>query len=103
MKESDTPIKVVGDTVESCTDIPKSGIFGVLGIKEKKCFTSQLEDVELNQVLVGGNEFAWNYDGKGSEIIIYVTFDGVPKTVNEMGEIYNKILDKNRVKYPEVI
>ena len=35
MKESDTPIKVVGDTVESCTDIPKSGIFGVLGIKEK--------------------------------------------------------------------
>jgi len=102
MRETGSPIKIEGDTVESCVDVPKAGVLRVLGVKEKKCFTNELEDIELDQVLVGGNEFEWSFDG-GNNLVVYVTFDGVPKTVNEMGEIYMKIFDQNRVRYPEVI
>ena len=102
MKESRDPIKIEGDTVESCVDVPKSGVLGALGVKEKKCFTSELEDIELDQVLIGGNEFEWSYDG-GSNVVIYVTYDKMPNTVNEMGDIYTRIFDKERVRYPEVI
>jgi len=103
MKESDNPIKIEGETVEHCSDFPRGGVLGVLGFTEKKCFTNELEDVELDQVLVGGNEFEWSYDGDGDEIIIFVTFDGIPKTLDEMGGIYGRVLDKNKVRYPELI
>ena len=102
MKESESPIKIEGDTVENCVDVPKGGVLGILGIKEKKCFTSELEDVDLDQVLVGGNEFEWRYNG-GREINLYVAFDRIPSTVNEMGEIYGRVSSLERVKYPEII
>ena len=77
-------------------------MLGVFGFKDRKCFTSELEDVELNQVLVGGNEFEWSYNGAGDEITIYITYDKIPKTVSEMSDVYSKFLDLNRVRYPEV-
>tara|TARA_Y100000034_G_scaffold100701_1_gene124460 strand:+ start:997 stop:2913 length:1917 start_codon:yes stop_codon:yes gene_type:complete len=103
MREANTPIKVKGETVEYCTSLPRPGILGALGAKEKKCFTNELEDVELEEVLVGGNEFEWIYDGSGDELTIYVTFDGIPGTVEEMGNVYDRISDQNRVRLPELI
>ena len=102
IKESKEPLTIKGDTVENCADIPKFGILGVFGFKDKKCFTNKLDDVKLDQVLVGGNEFEWNYNGGGNELTIYITYDRIPRTVNEMGEIYSKFLDTNRVRYPEL-
>ena len=102
MRKSDNPIKIEGNTVENCADVPKSGILGVFGFKDRKCFTNELEDVELDQVLVGGNEFEWSYDKDGDEIIIYINYDGIPRTVNEMGEIYSRVSDASRVRLPEL-
>jgi len=102
MKESEEPIKIEGNTVENCADIPKSGVLGILGLKDKKCFTNKLDDVELIQVLVGGNEYEWSYDGIGNEITVYVSYDKIPRTVNEMADVYGKFLDASRVRYPEL-
>src|SRR3989344_1700831 len=102
MKEPNQPMTIEGTTVENCADIPKSGILGVFGVKEKKCFTNNLEPVELDQVLIGGNEFEWRYDGSGDEITIYATLDKIPTNVNELGEIYSRVSDQSRVHYPEI-
>jgi len=103
MRETNSPLKIEGGSIENCIEVPKENILGAFGAKDKKCFTNELDDVELDQVLVGGNEFEWNYDGQGSQITIYVTYDGIPSTVNEMGENYGRISNKERVRYPEVI
>ncbi|MFH1209599.1 MAG: hypothetical protein V1663_02310 [archaeon] len=104
MKSSQEPMKIEGNNVEYCNDIPRGGILGALGLTEKKCFTNKLDDVELDQVLVGGNEFKWSYDGNdGDRLTIYVTYDKMPSTVTEMGDIYQRVFDESRVRYPEVI
>jgi len=103
MKEANEKILVKGDNVEYCTTMPRSGILGVLGATQKKCFTSKLDDVELDQVLVGGNEFKWTYEGTGERLDLYVTYDKIPNTVSEMGDIYEKVFDESRVTYPEVV
>ena len=103
MKESDVPIKVEGEEVEYCSEIPKGGVLGFLGFKENKCFKSELEPVELDQILIGGNEFNWNYEVDAVEMIIYITYDSIPKTVTDMADVYKNIFDENRVRYPELI
>jgi len=102
MKESNQPILIKGDTVESCSTIPREGVLGFLGLKQEKCFETELEDVELETVMVGGNEFLWGYNF-GSEMTIYVNYDKVPKTVTEMGNVYQNIFNSNNVRYPEVL
>ena len=92
-----------GEEVEYCSDIPKGGVLGFLGFKENKCFKSELEPVELDQILIGGNEFKWNYEVDAVEMIIYITYDSIPKTVTDMADVYKNIFDENRVRYPELI
>ena len=103
MKETDNPISIEGDTVEHCTDVPRAGVLGALGFNEKKCFTNELEDVELDQLLIGGNEFEWSYDGTGNEITVYIDFNKIPSTVAELSEAYNNIINDREVRLPEVI
>jgi len=103
MKKSNKPLTIKGETVKHCSNIPKGGVLGVLGFTEKKCFETELEDVEMEQVLVGGNEFSWSYEGSGTQITVYVNYDGVPNTITEMNSNYEKLFNQNRVRYPELI
>ena len=51
---SDSTIKFPATKSEKCTDIPKSGIFSLFGVTEKKCFTIEIPEQVTSFAVSGG-------------------------------------------------
>ncbi len=61
-------IRIPGMQKEYCSEVPKSGILGVLGMTEERCFDVDLPSQQLSNVISGG--------GKGTD---YLTADRLEK------------------------
>ena len=81
--------------IESCVDVPREGILGILGSTEKKCVTNTVEESKLDSAIIGGAEFIWEVSQSeleaGNKIIFYSVRDKFPRSVEEMSEIYANI------------
>jgi len=66
-------ITIPGVKNEKCTEVPKSGILGVFGMTEEKCFTIDIPAQTITSLISGG--------GKGSD---YFTDDMLEKGVLEI-------------------
>jgi hypothetical protein len=92
---SNSSINVKGTTSEKCVDVLKTGFLGIFGSTEKKCFTFQIPDSNLESVVFGGG--SQNYYISESELenydslIIESPRFNVPKTIEEVSLNYNNL------------
>lgn len=93
-------IRLNEDTVQTCIDVPKAGIFGFIGMKEKRCVENKVDALTLDQVLVGGAEFRWRVLRKdlanSNKVTFYVKREDVPRNVGELGLIHQKIVENSK-------
>jgi len=89
---SDSKITLPGIEEEQCSEVPKSGILGILGMTEEKCFDISLPSQKLSRVISAG--------GKGEDYLIESQLeDGVleiktnsiplPRSLDELQDGYN--------------
>ena len=87
-------IHIEGEKIKQCVDVPKGGFLGLL-FKEEKCFETEIEDTDLDNVIIGGNNFEFYFDRENlvtdNKIVIYVTVDKIPTTNEEIMNIYNSL------------
>ncbi|MFH1501035.1 MAG: hypothetical protein ABIE22_03770 [archaeon] len=87
-------ITVPGIDEQICNDVPKSGLLGIVGITEEKCFDIKTEDQKIDNSISGG--------GKGEEyfiesqlqlgkVMINVNSIPVPDSIEEMQDAYSLI------------
>lgn len=79
--------QVEGKKTSQCTDIPKSGVLGLIGVMEEKCFDFQTPSLSLDQVFGGGAEFTLEVE-KGNMLNLYLLKTDVPKNVDELDAAY---------------
>ncbi len=109
VKDYQKGLKLSKQNVEYCTDVPKPSILGLIGLKEKKCFKTELEETNLEKVIVGGVEFDWQITKdeleKGNKITFYIIYNKVPTNVQELSNAYQQILrnaDSNNFRKPDL-
>jgi len=92
---SNSTINLQGSTTEKCVDVPKSGIFGVFGATEEKCFTLQIPDQVASSAVSGGGKqeqyFSESELKQGKKLIINAQDFGTPTKVEELQANYNNI------------
>lgn len=80
---------------ESCIKMPSSGIAGIFGGMEEQCFEVELPQQSFTNVLFGGGKVPWSItesELKGkSKLIIEIEKFSVPRTLNELTDIYDLI------------
>ena len=92
---SDASIRLEGSSEQKCVEVPKSGLGGVFGITEEKCFNLNIPAQTVESGVSGGG--TQNYFISESElefsnkIVIYPTLFGKPNRVEDLQINYNKI------------
>lgn len=92
---SNASIALKGTKSQKCVDIPKSGIFSIFGITEKKCFNLEIPDQVVDFAVSGGG--IQNYYAAESELqdskklIIEAESFGVPTKLEELQMNYNNV------------
>lgn len=88
----DSSIDIGATTTEQCVEIPRSGVFGMLGLKEERCFEIEVPEQIISQVLVGGGK--QKYYLSESELIdsniIEINVQGLPlpETIEQLQNNY---------------
>jgi len=83
-------IKIADRKFEKCIDVPKEGLFGVLGATEEKCVETTIPGGTFNNVMTGAVEFEFTItsdDLKHDNVEFYIPSKGVPKNIEEMAQI----------------
>jgi hypothetical protein len=94
-----TSIKLSGQKMQQCMDVPKSGVGGLLGFTEKKCFDVDIPEQIISNALIGGGK--QNYYILESELTNSNTIEisaaslPVPTSLEELQNNYNLFEDKN--------
>ena len=88
-------ITLSGTDVEKCVDIPKSGVLGLVGLKDRKCFSTKIDSLNVDQVISGGDKFGLELFkddlSTASKIVIYVTKNPTPESIEELKNEINLI------------
>ena len=96
VKDYTSGLKLEKQDIEYCQDLPKQGILGIIGLTEKKCFETELEETELEKVIVGGAQFDWEINeqelSKANKITFYTVYNKIPSNIKELTESYQQIL-----------
>jgi len=83
-----------GESYRSCEKVPASGFKGVLGLSEEVCQDIVIPDMEVEQVLFGGNVFRGVFESgelsKGG-MRVYANAYDVPKTVEDLSVLYAEL------------
>ena len=86
---------IPGSSVETCTDVPRSGVLGLIGLTDHKCFTNTLDSVQLDQLISGGDQFQMELDkdtlSKASQVTVYITKNPTPANVADLKDIPSQI------------
>ncbi len=106
MTEAGEEIELGSDSTLQCVTIPKSGVLGLF-LTEEKCFESEFDGGVLEDVISGGAIFDWSVEGisAASKLTIYIPYEKVPRTQNEMLEVFNNIntnKDSVNFMYPQI-
>jgi hypothetical protein len=92
---TDSEIKLQGQSQEKCVDTPKSGIAGIFGLTEEKCFTLEIPDQLVSFAVSGGGK--QNYYIAESELqdsnklIINTESFGKPSKIEDLQINYNNV------------
>ncbi len=102
-------IKLDEQKIENCIDIPKTGIAGLLGGTEKKCYETTLPSMTLDQVMIGGNQFEFTVNrdelSKAKSITFYSIYDNYPMNINDVNKITANIEENSKNEFfrlPEI-
>jgi len=86
-------------TEKYCSDVPREGVQGLLGITDEQCVELTVPSQTLNSALKAGGSVDWYLtDGElaGRQVLrIYAESVGTPTQIEEIAEIYNLIGEKN--------
>ncbi len=94
----DSSIKIGEMITEQCIDVPRSGILGVFGLKEERCFEIEVPEQIISQALVGGGK--QNYYILESELMSSDTIEinaqslPEPETIEQLQDNYLLFEDK---------
>ncbi len=88
-------IHVQAKKIKVCNEVPRSGILGVIGLREKKCTEETIPATKLEQVISGGNARGFSIAEAdlqtGKKLQIFVTSYGLPRTYDALTQINEKI------------
>ena len=101
----DSSIKIVETTAEQCIDVPRSGILGIFGLTEERCFEIEVPEQIISQALVGGGK--QNHYILGSELMSLDSIEinaqslPIPETIIQLQNNYllfeDRALDINLI------
>ncbi len=95
----DSEINFPADSSQKCVDVPKSGLLGVFGFNEQKCFAMDIPEQVISSAISGGgktNYYIAESQLQESEKIIIMPEDfGVPSKVEDLQANYNQIDSSN--------
>ena len=88
-------INLQGSSSEKCVDVPKSGLLGIFGMTEEKCFTMQVPEQIVSFAVSGGGTQKY-YIGESelqdsSKLIINAESFGTPTKVEDIQINYNSV------------
>jgi len=92
---SDANIKLDGSSEQKCINIPKSGVLGIIGFEEEKCFDLEIPSQTINSGVSGGG--TQNYFISESEveiadtIILGIENFPTPTTIEDLQINFNKV------------
>ena len=92
---SDSEINLQGSTSQKCVDVPKSGIGGIFGLTEEKCFDLEIPDQIVSFAVSGGGKQDY-YIGESElqdsdKLIINADSFGIPSKVEDLQLNYNDV------------
>jgi hypothetical protein len=92
---SDSEINLKGSSNQKCVDVPGSGLLGIIGSTEKKCFDMVIPDQTVTNAVSGGgteNYYVGESELEGSsKLILDVENFGVPTKVEDLQVNYNNV------------
>ncbi len=92
-------IKLSETKQEQCMDVPKTGIGGIFGLTEKKCFEMTIPEQIISNALVGGGKQTKYFveSELQNSAIIDINADSLPtpKSLDDLQENYLLFEDKN--------
>ncbi|MBT4334817.1 hypothetical protein HOD61_03320 [archaeon] len=90
----DYTIELKGDTLSKCIEVPRPSMLGLF-FKKEECFEFELEDIELDETIIGGVEFEFiinNYEVANADTItLYSVFDRIPTKHEDLSQIFENI------------
>jgi len=85
---ADTPLKFPAINDRLCTDVPESGLPGVIGAETERCFEINIPESEVALAVVGGGKtveyITEGQMARSSELNINVPLFGVPSSLEEL-------------------
>ncbi|MFA7707342.1 MAG: hypothetical protein WCX73_00155 [Candidatus Pacearchaeota archaeon] len=92
---SNSSIALKGSTSQKCVDVPKSGLSGIFGVTEEKCFDLKIPNQVVDFAVSGGGTQNY-YIGESelqesSKLIINADSFGIPSALEDLQENYNKV------------
>jgi len=92
---SNSTITLKGSSTQKCVEVPKSGVLGVFGLTEKKCFTLEIPDQVVSFAVSGGGTqehyISESELQDSSKLIINAGDFGKPTEVGDLQINYNNI------------
>jgi hypothetical protein len=91
---SNSTINLEGSTREECIDVPKSGISGIFGGTDEKCFTMEIPDQIVSFAVSGGGTqqyYVTESELQEGKLTIDVQDFGKPEKVEDLQLNYNNI------------
>ena len=89
--KSDAGFAIGGQEISNC--VKSQGLFGLFGKEE--CFTMNIEESSVNEVLIGGGEFKVNIERgeivDNNKLVVYLIADNVPNTYEGVQKINENI------------
>ena len=85
---------IKGGTANQCVKIPRASLLGVLGLKKEECFTTNLDDLNLNEVVITNNKFEIFVPisdlQQGKKLIININKGEIPENYQELNQVYEE-------------
>jgi len=95
---ANSTITLAGSKTEKCVEVAKSGIPGVFGATDEKCFTLEIPEQVVSFAVSGGGTqkyYVTESELQSGKLKIDVSNFGKPTKVEELQENYNKIQTEN--------
>ena len=91
---SNSTITLEGSSTEKCVDVPKTGLFGLFGASEKKCFTMEIPSQVVSFAVSGGGSqtyYMTESELENKKLKINAKDFGIPTKVEELQTNYNNV------------
>ena len=78
--------------IQICSEVPKRGLGGIVGLTETKCMQQKIDPIQLDAVVAGGGSTSWNIDRRvlatSNKIVLYPLRGKTPSSFEELSKGY---------------